>query len=118
MSLVRQTPIKAVVGNLNAPAVNVAAIVILAAISNKGHVLQQICYSYHGAAPTGGNIIVEDGAGTTVFDLDITDAGEAFLQLNPPIKGSKNTLLRVTLAAAGASVTGKLNLGHYTDDLA
>ena len=117
MSLVRQTPIKAAAGNFHAPAVNIAAIVTLAAIANKGHVLQQIVYSYEGA-PTGGNLIVEDGAGTTVFNIDITAEGEAFLTLTPPIKGSKNTLMRVTLAAGGASSTGKVNLGHYTDDLA
>jgi len=118
MSLVRNKPIKVAAGNFHAPAVNVAAVVTLTAIAAKGHVLQQIVYSYHGAAPTGGNLIVENGVGTTVFNIDITDAGEAFLELNPPIKGSKNTALVVTLAAAGASCTGKLNLGHYTDDLA
>lgn len=118
MSLIRQKPIKAVAGNLNAPAVDTAAVVTLTAIAAKGHVLQQVIYSYHGADPTAGNLIVEDGAGTTVFDIDISSEGEAFLEFSPPIKGSKNTALVVTLAAGGATVTGKLNLGHYTDDLA
>lgn len=117
MSLVRQKPIKAVVGNLNAPAVDTNAVVTLTAIADKGHVLQQVTYSYHGAAPTAGSLIVEDGLGTTVFDVDITNAGEASLEFNPPIKGSKNTALVITLAAGGATVTGKVNVGHYTDDL-
>ncbi len=119
MSLVRQTPIKAAAANFHAPAINTAAIITLAAIAAKGHVLQQISYSYVGAAPAAnGNLIVEDGSGTTVFNIDLSLEGERSIYFDPPLKGSKNTAMIITLAAGGASVTGKLNVGQYTDDLA
>jgi len=97
--------------DVNAPASNTAAVLTYAAVSDRRHVLDGIQWSYSGA-PTGGNLKVEDGGGTTVFSLDVTAAGQGFVPFKPGLAGRVNTAMIVTLAAGGSGVTGKVNAGH------
>lgn len=98
--------------HVNAPAVNTAAVVTLAAA---GVGIQNVLHSIHwgfSAAPAAGTtLIVEDGAGTTIFTTYISAAGPGFEQF---IKGGRagtaNTAMIVTLAAGGAGVSGSLTL--------
>ena len=92
-----------------------AAITYAAGGANVNHCIGGIAWSYS-AAPTGGNLKVEDGSGNTVFSMDITAAGAGVIYFAPPKKGSANTALIVTLAAGGASVVGRVStLSHRTE---
>lgn len=85
------------------------------AVADKCHVISGVAWSYS-AAPTGGRLTIEDGAGVVVLDLDITTAGPDSVQFVPPKRGTMNTALIVTLAAPGGAVVGKLNiLGHWLE---
>lgn len=91
----------------NAPAVNTNAVITYAAVPGQRHRLTGLGFSYN-AAPTGGRLTVVDGA-TTRVDIDLTSAGYTDLTLPPGgIFGAVNTALVITLAAAGAAVTGKV----------
>jgi hypothetical protein len=108
--------IPAASADVNAPAVNTAAVVTYAASPGVAHVIGGVAWSYN-AAPTGGNLKIEDVSGTVVFSVDITTAGPGFFQFARPKKSAAvNTALIVTLAAAGAAVTGKVSvLSHWTE---
>lgn len=97
-------------GNVDEPAADTAALVTIASAPGVQHVLGQIIWSYSGGDPVGGNITVEDGSGNTVIAFDITKEGPGFMPFTPPLVGTVNTDLIVTLADPGASVTGKLSL--------
>ena len=100
--------------DVNAPAANTSAVVTYAAVAGVSHVVSSVVWSYN-AAPTGGNLKIEDGAGNTIFTTDITSQGPGFIQFTPAKRGTVNTALIVTLAAGGAAVTGKLSVvGHWT----
>lgn len=104
----------AAAADIHAPAANTAAVVTYAATAGVSHVIKGIAYSYS-AAPTGGNLKVEDGSGTVVFSMDITAAGPGFIPFDAAKKGTVNTAMIVTLAAGGVGVTGKVSvLGHWT----
>ncbi len=76
------------------------------------NILRQIHCSYS-AAPTGGGVKVEDGSGTTVFQMDITAAGEHVFDFPDPRAGTKNTAMIVTLLAPGGAVVGRLFADIY-----
>ncbi len=98
--------------DVHAPSSNTAAVLTYSAVTGQRHVLSGLAWSYS-ATPTSGNLKIEDGAGTTIFSLDITTAGPGFVPFAPPLSGSASTALIVTLAAGGSGVSGKLNvLGH------
>ncbi len=111
-----QISIDASANDVNAPAANTAAVVTYAADTNQRHVITGIAWSYS-AAPTGGNIKVEDGGGNVVFQLDIPTAGWDSIVFPIPKRGVNiNTAMIVTLAAGGAAVVGKVSvLGHYVE---
>lgn len=102
--------------DVNEPAVNTAAVVNYgAAGAGVSHVITGVAWSYN-AAPTGGRITIEDGAGVIVFRQDITAAGPGSILFPMPKRGAANTAMIVTLTAAGAAVTGKVSvLGHWTE---
>lgn len=102
--------------DIHAPAANTAAVVTYAAgAAGVHHVISGVAWSYAGAAPTGGNLKIEDGSGTTVFSIDITAEGPGFFTFPVPKAGSAATAMIVTLAAGGAGVTGKVSvLNHWT----
>lgn len=102
--------------NLNhAPAANTAAVVTVTADANHSHILKQIFLSYSGT-PTGGSIKIEDGAGNTVWGpFAVTTSGIQVIIIDPPLAGTRNTALVVTLAAGGVGVSGVLALNAYTE---
>jgi hypothetical protein len=97
------------------PSSNTAAVVTYAAAgANVSHVINGIAWSYS-AAPTAGNLKIEDGSGNVVFSIDITSAGAGFFPFPAAKKGTANTAMIVTLAAGGSAVTGKVSvLCHWT----
>ena len=98
--------------DVHAPASNTAAVVTYAAVTDRQHSVSGVAWSYS-AAPTGGNLKIEDGSGTTVFSIDITAAGPGVVYFTPPKTGTRNTALIITLAAGGSGVSGKVSiLGH------
>lgn len=101
--------------DVHAPAANTAAVVTYAAVAGQSHIISGIAWSYD-TDPTGGSLKIEDGAGTTVFQVGITSKGPGFFTFPQPKKGTTNTAMIITLAAGGASVTGKVSmLNHWTD---
>lgn len=102
--------------DVNAPAANTAAVVTYAAVADHKHVIGGIAWSYT-ADPTNGNLKIEDVSGTTVFSMDITSKGAGVI-IFPRPKRSKavSTAMIVTLAAGGASCTGKVSvLNHWVE---
>ncbi len=104
-------PVRQTANDVHAPAANVAAVLTYAADANGKHTLGAIFFSYS-AAPTGGRLTVTDG-GATVFDLAITGAGPDAIYFDPPLSGTQNAALVITLAAGGGTVAGKLNARHW-----
>lgn len=102
--------------DVHAPASNTAAVVTYAAAgSGVAHVIGGVAWSYN-AVPTGGNLKIEDGSGTTVFTVDITAAGPGFFIFPRPKKGAANTAMIITLASGGSGVTGKVSVSsHWTE---
>lgn len=89
---------------------NAAAAVTLTAPSDGYNVIDWVAWSYDGD-PTGGKLTIE--LGSTDFEVDITTGGPGVLKFSEnPIVVTKNTAVTLTLAAGGASVTGKLNVGY------
>lgn len=90
----------------HAPAAATAAVVTLTADADSRNILGQIFWSYS-AAPTGGSIKVEDGAGSVVWGPHyITAAGIDSVTFNPPLCGTRNTALVITLASGAGAVVG------------
>lgn len=108
------TTIPHTTSDVHAPSSNTAAVLTYAAVSDRRHVLSGVAFSYS-AAPTNGNLKIENGSGTTVFNLDISAAGPGFIPFDPPLEGSLNTALIITLAAGGSGISGKVNaLSHWS----
>jgi len=108
-------PIGVSTADVHAPAANTAAVVTYAAATDRGHVVTGVAWSYS-AAPTGGNLKVEDGSGNTVFSMDVTAAGAGVIVFPRPKRGTTDTAMIVTLAAGGASVSGKVSvLNHWVE---
>lgn len=100
-------------GQHSTAAANTAVVQTIAAVAAKSHRLVALSLSYS-AAPTGGKITVADGA-STILELDVTAGGPLSVPLPAGgLKGSVNTAMTVTLAAAGAGVIGKVNTSRVT----
>ena len=108
--------IKGASGDVHEPAANTAAIVTYAAVAGVKHIITGIAWSYAGGIPSG-SLKVEDVSGTTVFVMGITEEGAGVITFPRPKKAAAvNTAMIVTLAAAGAAVTGKVSvLNHWTE---
>lgn len=109
--LVKLRPVDADAGNVHVPAANTAAIVTFTAVVGQRHVLEFVAWSYS-AAPTGGRLTITDG-GVTVLDVDIIAGGPGVLDVQ--LRSEINSAVVATLAAAGAAITGKLNVYKYTE---
>lgn len=97
------------------PAAATAAVVTYAAVPTKSHVIGGVAWSYS-AAPTGGNLKIEDEAGTVIFEMAITAAGHGFIPFTPPKRGRVNKAMIITLASGAGAVVGKINiLGHWLE---
>lgn len=97
--------------NGDAPAANTAAVVTLAATPGYAHVISQIIWSYSDT-PTGGKLTITVGS-TDLPDIHIISGGPGFFTFWPPVKGHQNEAIVVTLAAAGAAVSGTLNINAW-----
>jgi hypothetical protein len=106
--------VAATTSNVHAPAAATAAVLTFAAVAGKRYVLRSVEWSYS-ATPTGGNLKVENGSGVTVFNADVPAAGANSIVFEPPIVGSPNTALVVTLASGAGAVVGKVNARPYTE---
>jgi len=91
---------------------NAAAVVTYNADPRRRHQISGLAWSYN-ATPTGGQLTITVG-GNVVFLIYITTGGAGFFDWGPPIRTANvNTALVITLAAAGAAVTGSVNVkGH------
>ena len=116
-TLVLGASVPCAAADIHAPAVNTAAVVTYAAVAGKKHVISGIAWSYAGADPVGGNLKVEDVSGTTVFTMDITSEGAGFMVFpQPKASAAVNTAMIITLAAGGASVSGKVSIvNHFVE---
>ena len=91
-----------------------AATVQYAASPGNSHTISGIAWSY-GSAPTGGNLLIQDGA-TTIFNMDITAAGPGVIVFPRPKKGTPGNALTITLAGGGGPIQGRVNvLDHWTE---
>ena len=100
----------AVVPKAHAPAVNTAAIITLAAASGVRHVVDKVFGGYD-ATPAGGSLtiaVTQNGSAVSMV-MPITAGGGLFIPFDPPLQGDDNTAITITLAAGGATVTGKVN---------
>jgi hypothetical protein len=101
-------------GNYATAAANTSAVLTYAAVANQSHILSGVAFSYS-ATPVGGSLTITDGL-TIVLSVDILSGGAGFIPFNPPVRGSINTALTITLAAGGAGVIGKVStLGRWTE---
>lgn len=99
----------------HAPAADTAAVVTLTADADSRNILRQIFWSYS-ATPTGGSIKVEDGAGTTVWGaFHILTGGIGSVTFDPPLCGTRNTALVVTLATGAGAVVGILCVNAWKE---
>lgn len=112
---------------IHTPAANTAAVVLYPSSGlARRYRLDKILASYN-AAPTGGRLTVvvtpdnlPDGtvrAAQTIIDVDVTAAG-LLPDLDWPPDGLRMPIdgaVTVTLAAAGAAVTGKLNVAAHPE---
>lgn len=97
-------------------AANAATVRTYAAEVGKRHVLTALVLRFSGAngAVT---VIVEDGAGTTVWDQPVAASQTTDLNVPLPaggIRGSINTALIVTVPAGGAGITSTLKTAKKT----
>jgi hypothetical protein len=92
-----------------APGTDTAAVATQAADAEQFWCIDWIRWSYS-AAPTGGKVTVAVG-GVTIDEFDVTAGGPGIMRYDPPLYVPEQTLNQavvVTLAAAGAGITGKL----------
>jgi hypothetical protein len=104
-------PVEAKATDTDTEAGNTAVVLTYAANAER-HVIGALHISYSNT-PTGGAITIENGAGVIVFDADITVGGLTVIPFNPPLAGSPNTAMIITLAAGGGTVVGTLNARHW-----
>jgi hypothetical protein len=103
--------------DVHAPAANTAAVVTYAGVAALRHVITGLVWSYAGGIPVGGNLKVDDVAGTTVFTMDIDESGPGIIVFPKPKRSAAvNTAIIITLTAGGAGVTGKVSiLNHWME---
>lgn len=116
-SRLHHKPVLPLSGNHNhAPSAHTAAVVTFAADSERKNVITSLIFGYSGTTPLG-SIKVEDGSGTTVFGpIPVAGQGTWQILFDPPLAGSTNTALIVTLADGGAAATGALYVNGYREN--
>lgn len=93
----------------DSPAVNTAAVLNFAAAAGARHAIYKPVWSYSNT-PTSGQLTVSTG-GEVLFQVDITAGGPGFFPIM--IIGKLGQNLVVTLAAAGAAISGKINVEKH-----
>jgi len=102
--------------NVHEPAAATPAVVTKAA-GGAGvvNVIGQVAWSLSEAPAAHVNLMIEDGVGTTIFSVDVTSAGPGFISFNPPMRGSANTAMIITLASGAGAVIGKVSVHTWTE---
>jgi len=112
---VANTGIICAAGDINVPAVNVAAVVTYPAPAVLSHVITGVAWSYSGI-PVGGRLTIVTTTHGTIFDIDIAAAGAGSVLFPVPKIAAPIDVMTITLAAAGALIFGKVNvLNHWTE---
>lgn len=93
------------------PSANTAAVVTLAATTNRQHVVHGVQWSYS-VDPTGGKLTITVN-GSTVWEVDVTSSGPGGFSCEIP--GGTNQAIVVTLAAGGGASVAKINV-QYTSE--
>ena len=94
------------------PAANTAAIVTLAARAGERRVISQIDYSLSGTIASAPALTITGLHGGTYSIVVPAAVAVNQLRFSQPLVGLVNTAVVVTLAAAGASAIGKINVVH------
>ena len=103
-------------GDIDVPAVNVAAVVMYPAPAALSHVITGVAWSYSGGIPVGGRLTIVTTTHGTVFDIDIAEEGAGIVLFLSPKIAAPTDVMTVTLAAGGAAIFGKVNvLAHWTE---
>lgn len=100
-------PILASEHKKDTPTANTAAVITETGVAGRRLLLTNVMWSYN-ADPTNGRITIESPIGTTRIDLDITSKGPAKLNFDP-FQTEPGDGIKVTLAAGGTNITGKIN---------
>jgi hypothetical protein len=90
-----------------------AVSVTLDADTNGGISLAQIFASYSAAPAAGAFVLVEDGAGGTVLFKQYMPTTAGNFTFDPPISGTKNTAMVITLSAPGGAIVGLLDVNAF-----
>ena len=90
------------------PAANTAAIVTLAATAGTYHSVEQVLFSYDDD-PTGGSLTLST-TGRDDIVLSVPFKGARGVVIEHGFSGDIGAAMTITLAAAGAACTGKLNV--------
>ena len=101
--------------NVAEPGAAAAAIVTRIAVAGMVNVLALVAWSLSAVPAAAVNLMVEDGAGTTIFSADVTASGPGFFPFNPPIRGTANTAMVITLANPGGAVLGKVSVHSWVE---
>jgi hypothetical protein len=90
-----------------------AAVVTLPADAARPYILADISFSYS-AAPTGGSLKIEDGAGTTIWGPHpILLGGLQQVHFTQPLHGSRNKAMIITLAGGGGAIVAQLDVNAW-----
>ena len=96
------------------PAANLPAEISVSAVAEEVHVIDWIACSYDAAPATAKTLTITLGV-AGVMELTLKGAGPYFYRFGDGKHGGiytvKNTAATITLAAAGAGISGKLTVG-------
>ncbi len=95
-----------------ASAANAAATITLPAQQMHRNAVSRVLLSYSAAPAPAGTLTIEDGAGNVIQRRHVVGAGPHTIDFTPPLAGSPNRVLIVTLSAGGAGIVGYLNVFH------
>ena len=113
---VANTGIICAAGDIDVPAVNIAAVVMYPAPAALSHVITGVAWSYSGGIPVGGRLTIVTTTHGTVFDIDIAEEGAGTVLFPVPKIAAPTDVMTITLAAGGAAIFGKVNvLNHWTE---
>jgi hypothetical protein len=109
--MAQRFPLLGEAGDSKESAADTAITITYAAKVGYRHVIDQIIASYS-ETPSGGGITIQDGAGNTIFQIHINDDALHKEEFWPPLMGSENTAMIVTMTAGGGTAVGRLNVRH------
>jgi hypothetical protein len=91
---------------------NTPAVVTLPAQPGLRYAVSRVLITYSGTPAAAGVLSIEDGAGNVIQRRHVPSAGPHTFSFDPPLAGSPNRALIVTLGAGGSGIVGYLNVFH------